>query len=114
MIVTLLKMSKKKYSTSFFLLNEGNVKKTWDGIRTLINVSKKNISSPTKVVHNNEIKNTNIELAESLNNCFIDIGSTLEKKIPKSKNTLIHIAVLKDAATMKEKGHNIFLNKYIA
>ena len=84
-------MNKKNYSTSFFLLNEGNVKKTWDGIRTLINVSKKNISSPTKLVYINEIKNTNIEIAESLNNLFINIGSTLEKKIPKSKNTLIFL-----------------------
>ena len=55
LIVTLLKMSKKNYYTSFFLLNQGNVKKTWDGIRTLINVSKKKISSPTKLVYNNEL-----------------------------------------------------------
>ena len=40
MIVTLLKQSKKIYYSSYFLLNQSNIKKTWDGKRNLINVSK--------------------------------------------------------------------------
>ena len=41
MIVTLPKMSKKNYYSAFFLQNQGNVKKTWDGIRALIKNNKK-------------------------------------------------------------------------
>ena len=87
MIVTLLKMSKKIYYSAFFLQNQGNVKKTWDGIRALINVSKKKGIIPTKIVYKDEIKTSSIDIAESLNDSFVSIGSTLEGKIPKSKKT---------------------------
>ena len=45
MIVNLLRVSKNNHYASFFLENQGNVKKTWDGIRNLINVSKKKRAS---------------------------------------------------------------------
>ena len=67
--------------------NQGNVKKTWDGIRNVINVSKKKKTSPTKTIYKNEIKSSNIDMAESLNDFFIHVGSTLEKNIPKSNKT---------------------------
>ena len=42
---------------------------------------------PQKIVDQNEIKNSSIDIAESLNDFFVSIGSTLEEKIPKSKKT---------------------------
>ena len=63
------------------------LKKTWDGIRNLFNVSKKKNTTPTKIIYKNQIKNSNIDMAESLNDFFIHIGSTLENTIPKSNNT---------------------------
>ena len=87
MIVILLKMSKNNYYSAFFLQNQDNVKKTWDGIRALINVSKKRGTLPSEIVYQNEIKNSSIDIAESLNYFFVSIGSTLEEKIPKSKKT---------------------------
>ena len=44
MIVTLLKQSKNSYYSSYFLPNQTNIKKTCDGKRNLINVSKTEIS----------------------------------------------------------------------
>ena len=82
MIVTLLKMSKKNYYSAFFLQNQDNVKKMWDGIRALINVSKKRGTLPSKIVYQNEITNSSIDIAESLNDFFVGIGSTLEEKGP--------------------------------
>ena len=41
LIVTLLRNSKKKYHTDYFEEHKENMKKTWDGIRNLINVFKK-------------------------------------------------------------------------
>ena len=75
MIVILLKMSKNNYYSAFFLRNQGNVKKTWDGIRALIKFSKKRGTSPSKIVYQNEIKNSSIDIAESLNDFFVSIGS---------------------------------------
>ena len=70
MIVTLIKRSKKNYYTSFFLINQGNVKKNWDGIRNLINVSKKKNTSPSKIIYKNETYTSNLDMAESLNDFF--------------------------------------------
>ena len=46
LIVTLLRQSK---AMLFFEENNNNIKKTWNGIRSIVNISKKNRSSPTKV-----------------------------------------------------------------
>ena len=87
MIVTLLKQSKNNYYSSYFLLKQSNIKKTWDGIRNVINVSKNKNFTPTKLIYNNETKVSNIDIAESLNDFFVHIGSRLNDKIPKSKKT---------------------------
>ena len=70
MIVTLLKQSKKNYYSSYFTENQNNVKKTWGGIRNLINVSKKKTSLPTKINYKNEQKNCNMDIANSFNDFF--------------------------------------------
>ena len=74
MIVCLLRKSKSNYYSSYFLQNQSSVKKTWDGIRNLINVSKKRNSSPTKLIYKNEEKVSNVDMAESLNDFFVNIG----------------------------------------
>ena len=38
MVTTLLRNAKKKYYSDFFLEHQSNIKKTWEGIRSLINV----------------------------------------------------------------------------
>ena len=87
MIVSLLKRSKKNYYSFFFLHNQANVKETWDGIHSLINVSKKKDLSPTKLIYKNNEKVSNIDMAESLNDFFVNIGSSVEVKIPNSKSS---------------------------
>ena len=90
LIVTLLKQSKKNYYSSYFIENQNSVKKTWDGIRDLINVSKKKNSFPTRIIYKNEEKKTNIEIANSFNDFFVNIGTTIEAKIPQSKSSFNH------------------------
>ena len=41
MIVTLLRRSKENYYKSYFDKNKTDIKKTWDGIRDILAVSKK-------------------------------------------------------------------------
>ena len=85
-IVNLLRKSKGNYYSYFFLQNQSYVRKTWlDGVRNLINVSKKKNISPTKLIYKNEGRFTNIDMAESLNDFFVNIGSSVEAKIPKSQ-----------------------------
>ena len=40
-IVFILRKAKKKYYSDFFKEHNSDIKKTWEGIRNLINVSKK-------------------------------------------------------------------------
>ena len=91
-IVTLLRRSKENYYSSNFLQNQSDVKKTWDGIRNLINGSKKKTQTPTKIIYKNEGKVSDIDMAESLNDFFVNIGLSVEAKIPKSKTCIYFIS----------------------
>ena len=77
MIVNLLRRCKQNYYSLFFLQNQSNIKKTWDGIWNVINVSKKKNSTPTKLIYKNQEKVSNVEIAESLNDFFVNIGSNM-------------------------------------
>ena len=89
MIVTLLRKSKSNYYSSYFLQTQSNVKKTWDGIRNITNVSKKKTTSPTKIIYKGVTNTSDREMAESLNYFFVNIGSSIEAKIPKPKNSFM-------------------------
>ena len=52
-------------------------------------VEKKKNSTPTKLMYNNKGTTNNIEMAESLNDIFVNIGSSVESKIPKSKRHFV-------------------------
>merc|ERR1711881_831641 len=77
-IVTLLRQSKKKYYSDYFEEHKQNMKKTWDGIRNLINVSKKSSININKIVHENKTFTDNKGIAKTLNNYFVNIGPSIE------------------------------------
>ena len=87
LIVTLLRKSKKKYFTDYFEEHRQNMKKTWDGIRNLINVSKKSSTNINKIIHDNESFTDNLSISKTLNNYFVNVGPSIEKKIPKAKKS---------------------------
>ena len=55
LILSLLRKSKKMHFAEFFEEHPSNVKKTWDGIRELINVSKKSFTNLNKIIHNKKV-----------------------------------------------------------
>ena len=85
-IVTLLRQSKKKYYNDYFEEHKQNMKKTWDGIRNLINVSKKSSISINKIIHDNKTFTDNKSIAKTLNNYFVNIGPSIEETIPQAKS----------------------------
>ena len=87
MIVNLLRVSKKNHYRFYFQENQGNIKKTLDGIRELINVSKKKSAYPSKIFHDKELKSSDLGIANSFNDFFTSIGSSIATKIPYPKNT---------------------------
>ena len=85
LIVTLIRKSKKKYYADFFHEHQHNLKKTWDGIRDLINVSKKSSINISKLIHEDRTITDNKTITQTMNNFFVKIGPSIEKKIPNSK-----------------------------
>ena len=66
-VKSLIRTSKKDYFAKYFEENNSNVKKTWEGIRNLINVSKKSSTKITKLFKEKMITN-NLDIANSMNN----------------------------------------------
>jgi len=82
MITSLIRLSKKKFYSDFFIENQSNVKKTWEGIRQLLNVSKKNNSKISKLSHNDSTVTIPKDMANTMNSFFVNIGKSVEEKIP--------------------------------
>ena len=86
MIVTLLRWSKENYYKNYFDKNKNNIKKTWDGIRIILAVSKKNTINIDQLNYKNRQLSSNSDKANALNDFFTNIGPSIEKKVPKAKN----------------------------
>ena len=82
MITSLIRLSKKKFYSDFFIENQTNVKKTWEGIRQLLNVSKENNTKISKLSHNDSTLTAPKDMANSMNSFFVNIGKSVEEKIP--------------------------------
>ena len=83
LIISLIRSSKKDYYAYYFEQHKSNVKKTWEGIRNIVNVSKKSNVSPSQLLYKNELHTSNNGMANAMNDFFVNIGNTVEDKIPR-------------------------------
>ena len=67
---------------------------------------KKKNSTPTKLIYKNKEKTNNIEMAESLNDFFVNIRSSVESKIPKSKRHFEILLIINEMKSSKASGPN--------
>ena len=79
-----IKKAKKKYYKEFFDNNISNMKKTWQGIKQIINMNNKSGSQITQLNYDGKHIDTNIGMANSFNDFFTNIGPILDNEIPKS------------------------------
>lgn len=98
LIVDLIRKSKKQHYQKYFIENSNNIRKTWDGIKTIISISKMKSTVPTSLKINNKINNNPVDIANCFNNYFSTVGVKLQNKIsPSNKpfhNYLITILFL--------------------
>ena len=81
-----LKKAKRNYYTKYFDENNNNIKKTWEGIRSIINIkSTKSTISQIKV--NNKVIINQKEIVDTLNNFFVNVGPNTERNIPVNLKT---------------------------
>ena len=82
-VVNLIRISKKDYFSNYFEQHRANMKKTWEGIRNIINVTKKASLKINKLLNQGNVISDDHGMANAMNNFFVNIGSTVEEKIPK-------------------------------
>ena len=80
-----LKKSKKQYYEQYFTDNVNNIRKTWDGIKIIVNV-RKNSNRTSQLNVGGKIIDDNKEIATNFNNFFVNVGPNTEETIPKVPN----------------------------
>ena len=76
MIKILIRQCKRDYYITLFEQNRTDMKKTWERIRNIVNLSKKLRVTSTQINYNNEIKTDKVEMADTINEFFVGIGGT--------------------------------------
>ena len=74
--------SKKNYYAKYFEENSNSSKKVWEGIRSIINIKNPKGTSISQIKIDERIIEDPREIAESLNNYFVDIGKNTDMNIP--------------------------------
>ena len=81
-----IKKSKKIYYSEYFEMNKMNIKKIWSGIREIVN-TRNNISTKiTQLNINGKIIDNPKDVANQLNDFFVNVGHLTESSIPRSEN----------------------------
>ena len=79
-VVSISRLNKKEYYKNYFLNNANNLRNTWRGIKTIINLDGKK-SSPSSLLINKELITNPTEIANEFNNYFSKIASKLQTSI---------------------------------
>ena len=80
-----LNKSKKKYYSDYFTEYVNNIKKTWEGIKKIVNF-KKNSNRSMQLNIGGKIIDNDKEIATNFNNFFTNVGPNTENLIPKVPN----------------------------
>ena len=81
-VVKMIRQSRNNYYSEYFERNKNNSKKTWEGIRDVINISKKTHTVPKKLLYNNITHTDSESMSNCFNDFFVNIGNSVEAKIP--------------------------------
>ena len=78
-----LEKSKKEHYEAYFDEHNTNIKKTWEGIRKIVNVKKSTKFSISHLNVNGKIVDQSIDIANTFNDFFVNVGPLTEKNVPK-------------------------------
>ena len=79
-ITYIINMSKKNHFSQYFTENCMNIKKTWSGIKNIINIKSMTSGQPTSIMIDKSLKTNPKDIAEGFNAYFSTIA---EKLLPK-------------------------------
>ena len=87
LIKTLTRRSKNNYFYQYFNSHKKNLRKTWQGIKNIINLNSANSTLPSCINKGDSKLTDPIETADEFNDFFSNIGKKLESKIVKANTT---------------------------
>ena len=102
-IVSLIRASKKNHYQKYFSDNSDNIRKTWKGIKSIINIRNISSSHISSLKVDKEISSDPNVMANCFNNFFSSIGSDLQKQIHFHGNDFSKYLV-------NPNGYNFFIN----
>ena len=82
----LLDKSEKEHHESYFEEHTMNIKKTWEGIRKIVNVKKSSKFSVSHLNINGKMIDESKDIANAFNDFFVNVGPNTEKTVPKVPN----------------------------
>ncbi len=80
-IVALIRLSKNNHFRKYFTNNAEDIKKTWNGIKSIINLKAASSTLPTSMSINNESESDPTKIAEGFNSYFSSIAEKLQNNI---------------------------------
>ena len=90
MIVNLCRNSKRVYFNQFFTENANNIRNTWKGIKSIINIKSTENSEPITLIDNKEILSDPKRVANSFNTYFSTIAGDLQEKMHYTNHDFHH------------------------
>ena len=80
-VVSLTRTSKKLHFQQYFAENSKDIKKTWSGIKNIINFRNANKGQPSSMFIDGEFTNDSTKIANSFNNYFSTVAEKLQGNI---------------------------------
>ena len=80
-IVALSRISKKNHMSLYFANNTNNLKKTWEGIRKIVNLSETSNSTPSCINNQGKMITNPTEISNNFNKFFSSIGNNIQNNI---------------------------------
>ena len=77
-----LKRSKKSHYTEYFNEHSNNIRKTWKGIKSIVNVKNKFNQGISQLNIKGKIVSEPNDIANHINDFFVNVGPELDKNIP--------------------------------
>ena len=77
-----IKAAKKSYWASYFDQSKNDMKKTWKGIRQIVNIKNPSISNTNQINLNGTNLTDPTQIANAFNNFFVNVGPNTGRSIP--------------------------------
>ena len=84
-VVNELRTSKVDHYKKYFTECRDNIKMLWNGIRSIINVQNSKFNNISQIIQNGQIIKSPKDIAESLNQYFVNVAENIDKEIPRTR-----------------------------